>query len=57
MLDLNVEVTDIKELVECVEGELSNEDCIELEAQQHLEQEEENRRKQWKKYKSSQSGG
>ena len=41
MLDLDVEVTNIKEFVEFVEGELSNEDLIELEAHQHLEQEEE----------------
>ena len=41
MLNLDVEVEDIEEFVEYVEGELTNEDLIELEAQQHLEEEEE----------------
>lgn len=41
MLDLDVEATDIKQSVEFVELELSNEDLIEMESQQHLEQEEE----------------
>ncbi|XP_059580411.1 tigger transposable element-derived protein 1-like [Alligator mississippiensis] len=41
VLNLDVEVKDIEELVEYVEGELTNEDLIELEAQQHLEEEEE----------------
>lgn len=40
MLNLEVEVQDIEELVEYTKGELSTEDLIELEAQQHLEEEE-----------------
>ncbi|XP_059583646.1 tigger transposable element-derived protein 1-like [Alligator mississippiensis] len=41
VLNLDVEVKDIEELVKYVEGELTNEDLIELEAQQHLEEEQE----------------
>nr|XP_020665086.1 tigger transposable element-derived protein 1 [Pogona vitticeps]XP_020665087.1 tigger transposable element-derived protein 1 [Pogona vitticeps] len=41
VLNLDVEVEDIEELVEYVEGELTNEDLIELEAQQRLEEAEE----------------
>ncbi|XP_059583233.1 tigger transposable element-derived protein 1-like [Alligator mississippiensis] len=44
VLNLDVEVKDIEELVEYVEGELTNEDLIDLEAQQHLEEEEEEER-------------
>jgi len=44
VLNLDVEVEDIEELVEYVEGELTNEDLIELEAQQQLEEEEEEER-------------
>ncbi|XP_018419693.1 PREDICTED: tigger transposable element-derived protein 1-like [Nanorana parkeri] len=38
-LNFEVALQDIKELVEYTEGELSTEDLIELEAQQHLEEE------------------
>ena len=41
ILNLDAEVEDIEELEEYAEGELTNEDLIELEAQQHLEEEEE----------------
>ena len=44
VLNLDVEVEDIEELVEYIEGELTNEDLIELEGQQHLEEEEEEER-------------
>ncbi|XP_028659019.1 tigger transposable element-derived protein 1-like [Erpetoichthys calabaricus] len=42
-LNLDVEVEDIAELVDYADGELTNEDLIELEAMQHLEEEEEER--------------
>lgn len=41
VLNLDVEVEDTKEVVEYVDGELTNEDLIQVEVQQHIEEEEE----------------
>lgn len=41
VLNLDVEVEDTKEVVEYVDRELTNEDLIQVEVQQHIEEEEE----------------
>ncbi|XP_023236446.1 uncharacterized protein LOC111635652 [Centruroides sculpturatus] len=48
-LNLDIEVEDIAELVDYADGELTNEDLIELEAMQYLEEEEDERTEEVKK--------